>query len=161
MYMRKEGDSNPRFPLGEYTLSRRASFFPNLPIFNYLQIGIFRTARILHAHLRFNTHTRSAITLEESTLTKEKPPSGHPIITNQIREPGNLEHIAIRLFFAGVHIPPIDAIAVGEGFLPTNQTVLLQQAKSHEEPTYNLYRFITLHKPRIYSNTPSSPSSSP
>ena len=31
MYMRKEGDSNPRFPLGEYTLSRRASSATRAP----------------------------------------------------------------------------------------------------------------------------------
>ena len=153
MYMRKEGDSNPRFPLGEYTLSRRASYFPNFLIFCILQIDISRTARILHASVRFNTHRMNAITLEESTLTKEKPASGHAIITNQIGQPRQLEQVTIRLFFAGVHIPPIDAIAVGEGFLPTNQTVLLQKAKSHEEPTSHTNRIITLHKPRIYSSS--------
>ena len=30
-FMRKEGDSNPRFPLGEYTLSRRASSATRAP----------------------------------------------------------------------------------------------------------------------------------
>ena len=29
--LRKEGDSNPRFPLGEYTLSRRASSATRAP----------------------------------------------------------------------------------------------------------------------------------
>ena len=150
MYMRKEGDSNPRFPLGEYTLSRRASYFPNYFVFNYLQTPIFRTARILHTSLRFNTHRMDAITLEESTLTKEKPASGHAIISNQIGQPRQLEQVAIRLFFAGVHVPPIDAIAVGEGFLPTNQTILLQKAKSHEEPTSDLDRFNTLHNQKHF-----------
>ena len=149
--VRKEGDSNPRTALGGYTLSRRASYFPNYFVFNYLQTPIFRTARILHASLRFNTHRLDAITLEESTLTKEKPASGHAIISNQIGQPRQLEQVAIRLFFAGVHVPPIDAIAVGEGFLPTNQTILLQKAKSHEEPTSHTNGIITLHKPRIYS----------
>ena len=161
MYMRKEGDSNPRFPLGEYTLSRRASFFPNHFVFNYLQTPIFRAARILHASLGFSTHRMDAITLEESPLTKEKPASGHAIIANQIGQPRQLEQVAIRLFFAGVHVPPIDAIAVGESFLSTNQTVLLQKAKSHEEPTSHTNGIITLHKPRIYSNTSASFSSSP
>ena len=154
MYMRKEGDSNPRFPLGEYTLSRRASYFPNYFVFNYLQTPIFRTARILHTSLRFNTHRMDAITLEESTLTKEKPASGHAIIANQIGQPRQLEQVAIRLLFAGVHVPPIDAIAVGEGFLPTNQSLLFQQTKSNKEPTNNTNRVITLHKPRIYSSSP-------
>ena len=35
MYMRKEGDSNPRFPLGEYTLSRRASSATRAPFLLY------------------------------------------------------------------------------------------------------------------------------
>ena len=30
-FLRKEGDSNPRFPLGEYTLSRRASSATRAP----------------------------------------------------------------------------------------------------------------------------------
>ena len=30
-FKRKEGDSNPRFPLGEYTLSRRASSATRAP----------------------------------------------------------------------------------------------------------------------------------
>ena len=150
MYMRKEGDSNPRFPLGEYTLSRRASYSPNYFVFNYLQTPIFRTARILHTSLRFNTHRMDAITLEESTLTKEKPASGHAIISNQIGQPRQLEQVAIRLFFAGVHVPPINTIAVGEGFLPTNHTLFLQQTKSQEEPTGDLDRFNTLHNPKHF-----------
>ena len=39
--LRKEGDSNPRYAFDVYTLSRRASFFPNFFIFNYLQTPIF------------------------------------------------------------------------------------------------------------------------
>ena len=150
MYMRKEGDSNPRFPLGEYTLSRRASFFPNHFVFNYLQTPIFRAARILHASLGFSTHRMDAITLEESPLTKEKPASGHAIIANQIGEPGQLEQITRRILLAAVHVPPINTIAVGEGFLPTNHTLFLQQTKSQEEPTGDLDRFNTLHNPKHF-----------
>lgn len=41
MYMRKEGDSNPRFPFGEYTLSRRESSIRNRLFFNTLQNSPF------------------------------------------------------------------------------------------------------------------------
>ena len=148
MYMRKEGDSNPRFPLGEYTLSRREPSIRNRLFFNTLQNSPFRTARILHASPVFNTR-RDAITLQESTLTKEEPASGNTIITNQIGEPGQLEQITRRILLAAVHVPPINTIAVGEGFLPTNHTLFLQQTKSQEEPTGDLDRFNTLHNPNI------------
>ena len=148
MYMRKEGDSNPRFPLGEYTLSRRKSSIRNRLFFNTLQNSPSRTARILHANPVFNIR-RDAITLQESTLTKEEPASGNAIITNQIGEPGQLEQITRRILLAAVHVPPINTIAVGEGFLPTNHTLLLQQTKSQEEPTGDLDRFNTLHNPNI------------
>ena len=49
MYMRKEGDSNPRFPLGEYTLSRRASSTTRAP---------FLTKRM--QRYRFSTYFRYA-----------------------------------------------------------------------------------------------------
>ena len=35
-FKRKEGDSNPRFPLGEYTLSRRASSATRAPFLVWL-----------------------------------------------------------------------------------------------------------------------------
>ena len=148
MYMRKEGDSNPRFPLGEYTLSRREPSIRKRLFFNTLQNSPSRTAHILHARPIFNIR-RDAITLQESTLTKEEPASGNAIITNQIGEPGQLEQITRRILLAAVHVPPINTIAVGEGFLPTNHTLLLQQTKSQEEPTGDLDRFNTLHNPNI------------
>ena len=40
--MRKEGDSNPRFPLGEYTLSRRASSATRAPFqFRSTKLSLF------------------------------------------------------------------------------------------------------------------------
>lgn len=126
--------------------------FPGVPyrfvtflILNNLQTHILGLARILHAHTRIYM----VISLQQSTLSKEKPACRDTIITHQIREPGNLEQVAIRLLLAGVHIPPIDAVAVGEGFLATDDMQLLQKLKSNEEAMHNTSGIITLHKPNV------------
>ena len=54
-FLRKEGDSNPRFPLGEYTLSRRASSATRAPFHipkndshcHNMPLQQFRSAKLL------------------------------------------------------------------------------------------------------------------
>ncbi len=77
--------------------------------------------------------------LVEVTFAEEKPGGGHAVVAGEVGEPCRLEDVALGRLLAGVEVPPVDAVAVGEGLLPADAPVGLEALECLEEPVDDGY----------------------
>ena len=81
----------------------------------------------------------------EIALASEQPQWRDIEIHDEMGEPRHLEHITRLVFFEGVKIPPVDAIAAGESLLPADYALGFKPFESEEETGHYGLTFGGLH----------------
>ena len=79
-------------------------------------------------------------------LACQKPICADTEIFNEISQPSRLKHIACRVLFDRVHIPPIDAVHTSESLPTTNNLGFFEKVQSLKEPLDYSLGVFCLHR---------------